>query len=121
MNIFQIEKNIEGLMTNFDAETFVYDFLLAYGTTKAAIKRLKDGGLNLSHQPYEILWKKKLYFKESKEEENLYSQIEALKLADNTLRHQPRFIIVTDYKKLLAIDSKTKDSLDITFDELNKH
>ncbi|TCK82903.1 class I SAM-dependent DNA methyltransferase [Albibacterium bauzanense] len=121
MNIFQIEKNIEGLMTNFDEETFVYDFLLAYGTTKAAVKRLKDGGLNLSKQPDELLWKKKLHFKESKEEKDLYSQIEDLKLADNTLRHQPRFIIVTDYKKLLAIDTKTKDSLDIAFNELNKH
>lgn len=121
MNIFQIEKNIEGLMTNFDEETFVYDFLLAYGTTKAAIKRLKDGGLNLSKQPDELLWKKKLYYKEGKEEKDLYSQIEDLKLADYTLRHQPRFIIVTDYKKLLAIDAKTKDSLDITFNELNKH
>lgn len=121
MNIFQIEKNIEGLMANFDRETFVYDFLLAYGTSKAAIKRLKDGGLNLSKQHDEILWKKKLYFKASKEEQDLYSQIEDLKLADNTLRHQPRFIVVTDYKKLLAIDTKTKDSLDIAFNELNKH
>lgn len=36
----------------------------------------------------------------------------------NELGTKPRFIIVTDYKQLLAKDTKTHDSLDIEFSKL---
>ena len=44
-----------------------------------------------------------------------------LKRDDATHRHDPRFIVVTDYKTLLAVDTKTDDTLDIKIEDLNKH
>ncbi|HEM6988861.1 TPA: hypothetical protein U2K21_003182, partial [Legionella pneumophila] len=36
-------------------------------------------------------------------------------------RHDPRFIIVTNYKELLAIDTKTKETLDIDVKDFDKN
>jgi len=37
------------------------------------------------------------------------------------LKHNQRFVIVTNYKTLLSIDTKTDDKLDIALKELPKH
>jgi hypothetical protein len=67
MNIAQIENNLQQLIKTFKKESFIYDLLLAYGQPKATIKRIKDGGLNLSKVDGEIAWKKKLFFKAVKD------------------------------------------------------
>jgi hypothetical protein len=120
MNLTQIDNNIQKLVKDFNQLTFIYDLLLAYGMPKASIKRLQTGGLNLSKVNGEIAWKKKLFFKEVESEE-LYSVIDAIKSSNTATKHDPRFIIVTDYKRLLAIDTKTQDSLDIEILEIAKH
>jgi hypothetical protein len=81
---------------------------------------LQAGGLNLSKVNGEIAWKKKLFFKEVETKE-LYTVIDAIKSNNSATKHDPRFIIVTDYKRLLAIDTKTQDSLDIDILEVAKH
>jgi hypothetical protein len=120
MNITQIDNNLQTLVKSFNSATFIYDFLLAFGMPKASIKRLQSGGLNLSKVNGEIAWKKKLFFKEVESEE-LYTVIDAIKSNSVATKHDPRFIIVTDYKRLLAIDTKTHDSLDIDILEIAKH
>jgi type II restriction/modification system DNA methylase subunit YeeA len=120
MNIVQIEENVQKSLNTFSKESFIYDFLLAYDTPKSIIKRLKEGALNLSKNAGEILWKKKLFFKEINEAD-LHLAIDALKAEPKISTHLPRFIIVTDYETLLAIDTKTQDSLDVPFLDLAKH
>lgn len=120
MNLTQIDNNIQKLVKEFNQLTFIYDLLLAYGMPKASIKRLQTGGLNLSKVNGEIAWKKKLFFKEVESEE-LYTVIDSIKSNNSATKHDPRFIIVTDYKRLLAIDTKTQDSLDIEILEIAKH
>ena len=120
MNITQIDNNLQTLVKSFNSASFIYDFLLAFGFPKASIKRLQIGGLNLSKVNGEIAWKKKLFFKEVETEE-LYTVIDAIKSNSTATKHDPRFIIVTDYKRLLAIDKKTQDSLDIDILEIAKH
>lgn len=120
MNITQIDTNLQTLIKSFKSSTFIYDFLLAFGLPKASIKRLQAGGLNLSKVNGEIAWKKKLFFKEVETKE-LYTVIDAIKSNNSATKHDPRFIIVTDYKRLLAIDTKTQDSLDIEILEIAKH
>ena len=117
MNIAQIETNLQKLMATFNKETFIYDLLLAYGLPKASITRLKKGNLNLSKAEGEISWKKKLLFKEEYKND-LHLTISALK---NELKHKQRFVIVTDYKTLLAIDTKTEDKLDIAIKDIPKY
>ena len=120
MNIAQIENNLKILFNSFDEQSFVYDLLLAYGQPRASIKRLQDGGLNLSKNDGELLWKKKLFFKVSTDPD-LHELIDSLKVEDRIIRHSPRFIIVTDYKNLLARDTKTNDTLDIEILEVPRY
>ncbi len=123
MNIAQIEQNLQQLSTDFDKatpENFIYDLLQIYDTPKSTIKRLKDGGLNLSKVEGEVAWKKQLFFK-SVQNEDLYELFERIKTSERATKHSPRFVILTDYAKLLALDTKTTDSLDIALTDLPKH
>jgi type I restriction-modification system DNA methylase subunit len=91
--------------------------LLAYGLPKASITRLQSGNLNMSKVKDEISWKKKVLFKPVFDED-LHSAITNYK---EEAKQQQRFIIVTDYTTLLAIDTKTADTLDIELTALPKH
>ena len=117
MNIDLIEKNLNHLMKNLNRETFIYDLLESYYLPKASISRLQKGNLNLSKVPGEVSWKKKLFFKEELNKD-LHLTISALK---NEIKHNQRFIIVTDYETLLAVDTVTQDQLDIPIKELPKY
>ncbi|RZK13215.1 MAG: class I SAM-dependent DNA methyltransferase [Flavobacterium sp.] len=120
MNIIQIEKNLQELLKSFNEETFIYDLLLAYGTPKSTIVRLQKGGLNLSKNDDEISWKKKLFFK-TVNNHDVHEIIEAIRIDANATKHDPRFIVITDFTTLLSIDTKTKDTLDIPIGNIAKH
>jgi hypothetical protein len=117
MNIVQIEHNIKKLIESFSKETFIYDLLLAYGLPKSAITLLKKGNRNMSKIEGEISWKKKLFFKE------VYNSDLHVTISDinKNLKHNQRFVIVTDYETVLAIDTKTQDKLDIQLKDVVKH
>jgi type I restriction-modification system DNA methylase subunit len=117
MNITQIENNLKLLIENIDKETFIYQLLESYYLPKASISRLQKGSLNMSKIPGEVSWKKKLFFKEELNND-VHITISSLK---NEIKHSQRFIIVTDYKTLLAIDNLTQDQLDIPIAELPKY
>lgn len=121
INITQIEQNVANLCDGeINQQTFIYGFLLAFGLPKASIARLQKGSLNLAKIDGEILWKKKLYFKPTATAE-LYQTIESIRNNPQLLKNDPRFVIVTDFQQLLALDTKTLDTLDIGFNELAKH
>ena len=105
---------------NFSKESFIFDLLLAYGTPKATITLLKKGRHNLSKRDDQIILKKKLFFQEVKNED-LHAVIDDLQKDKTTMRHNPRFIIVTDYQTLLAMDTKTKDQPEIKIKSIAKH
>lgn len=117
MNIAQIEQNLQNLILNYTEENFIFEFLLAYGLPKASITRLQKGNLNLSKVEGEISWKKKVFFKPTRDKD-LHILITQIK---QDSKQDQRFIIVTDYKTLLAIDTKTADTLDIDFADIPKH
>jgi hypothetical protein len=119
MTITQIEENIKNLLSNLNQEQFIFDFLLAYGEPKATIAWLKKSDLNQLEEKAELLHRKKLFFKVA--ESNLHLVIDSLKNELTQTKQKPRFIMVTDYKTLLAYDTKTTDSLEIEFNALSKH
>ena len=125
MNISQIEKNIKQLLpaiTSGDCQhdTFIYELLLAYGHRKQSVTRLRTGERNLADDPNEVIWKRHLYFKHTSNAE-LYADIDNMRSKNVVLRHKLRFLIVTNFNKLLAVDTKTGDTLDIEFFDLHKH
>lgn len=121
MNIAQIEAHLQQLLANLHPHTFIYDLLLAYGTPKSSIVRLQQGGLNLSKNEGEIAWKKKLFYKTVAPEQDVHEVIERLKADEQTAKYDPRFIVVTDFETLLALDRKNADTLDVPLRELAKH
>jgi hypothetical protein len=120
MEISELEKRLKKLTKDLNKETFIYDLLLAYDFPKATISRIKSGDLNISKNPNEILFKKKLLFK-SIGNEDLHDVIDELSNDKQIAKHEPRLIIVTDFITLLAQDIKTKDTLDVNIEDLFKH
>jgi len=64
MTITQIEANITKLLKSFTQDSFIFDFLLAFGEPKATITRLQKGDLNQLESKGEVLLRKKVFFKE---------------------------------------------------------
>ncbi|HEA29469.1 MAG TPA: class I SAM-dependent DNA methyltransferase [Leeuwenhoekiella sp.] len=120
MNTSQIEKNLIALVENFNKEEFVFDLLKAYGISKSSITRLKKGDYNLSKVEGEVLYKSKMLFKEV-EAGALLDTIDVLTKDPESLKHNPRFVIVTDYETLLAKDIRTGQTLDIPIKKIDKH
>lgn len=122
MNIAQVEEKVKALVGGIKQAEFLYDFLECYGKPKASITRLKmagKGSYNLSKNADEVLWKKQVYYKATNSDK-LLTIIDGMKHADVVAKHQPRFIIANNATHLLAIDTKTEDTLDIPLAELNK-
>ncbi len=127
MKYAEVTENVKKLVESPQPkDEFIYELLLAYGTPKATIARLKSGAINLSKKPGEVLLKKKVYFKcpDSDlfaEDQTLLSMMEELKAEKKIKANDPRFLIVTDFEQILAIDRKNDDTLDIEFKKLKSH
>lgn len=119
MKSSEIEERVIALFQNFDRTNFIYDLLRAYGISKTSITRLKKGDFNLAKNADELLYKKKLLFKETNSDQ-LLAIIDDLSKEEN-LRHNPRFVVVTNYKDLVAKDTRTGKNLDIALEELPKN
>ena len=77
MNIAQISDNLEKLVESFNKDSFIFDLLLAYGTPKATISRLRQGD-SAMFSGETVIIKKKLFFK-SVVAEDLQAVIDNLK------------------------------------------
>lgn len=123
MNIAKIEENVQKVLKTSNQTNFIYDLLDAYGKPKASIKRLQAigaGSYNLAKNENEVLWKKTLYFK-AVPDDSIHSIIDKVKKNEAITKHEPRFLTVTNFNTLLAVDTKTGETLDIPFVELGKN
>lgn len=122
MNIIDIQNNIKSILDiiKADKSQFIYELLRCFGTPKAAITKLKNGNTNISKKVGEILWKKRLFFKECNDL-NIYRVFSEVINDENILNNEPRFIIVTNYEDILALDIKTSETLSIKIGELEKY
>lgn len=119
---YEIDERIRSLCAtrSFDPD-FIYDLLAAYGIPASTIGRLKTGTLNRAKKnPGEVCWKNKVYAKHL-DDGDPHAVIDDLQTSDLALKQTPRFVIVTGGDELVAVDTKTGDSLDVTCNELPKH
>jgi len=129
MNIAQIEENVKSLLDSFvsgncSQDDFIYELLLAYGHRKQSVTRLRSGERNMAsrnNEPRhdEVVWKRNLYFKHV-EGDALHAEIDRIRKEKAVATNKLRFVIVTNFDQLLAVDTKTSDTLDINLDELPK-
>jgi len=117
MNIERLEQELQRIVDHLDQSTFLFEMLKAYEVPQAAITRLQKGDYNLSKNHAEVIWKKKLFFRHE-DSADLHTLIDELAEDPKIAKHNPRFIIVTDFEELLALDTKTRDSLDIPLSKL---
>lgn len=118
MNVRQIEANVESLVGSWSKDTFIYELLLAYGVPKATVTRAMKGTANMSKERGVVQLKSKVLFKPVQGQDLHVSVEHAAKQAT----HKERFVIVTDFKTLLAKDMSGKATpLETPFEELHKH
>lgn len=117
--MYDIEPKLTEIINRSSHEEFIFDFLMTYEIPKSSIDRIRKWELNKLDQTWEFIIRKKVHFQYSKID--LYASIDAIKNSIVTSKNKPRFVIVTNFEKFLAFDSKIWDSLDIEFNKLDKH
>ena len=121
MLLEKIEDKIKKIEKNINKKNFIYDFLEAYEQPKSTIKRLKLGDYNLSKKTNELIWKKKIYFYQTQKNEDVHDIIDKISKSEFIEKNKIRFIIVTDFKDFLSLDTKTKSTLDIEIIKLSNN
>ncbi len=119
MNLNEIEQSVAelDLTQRFD---LIYDLLAAYGIPQASITRLRKGSYDQSDSASEHLWKGKLFYRFVEDDEgDLHALIDTAQANDVIARQSPRFLIVRNATRLLAIDTRTHTTLDIPLSELS--
>lgn len=121
LNLKAVEVRVAPLAgrESYDRE-FVFDLLLAYGKPQGNVTRLRNGSLNVASDPAtEVAQKNVVYFRETAGDP--LAEIEELRTSASVVRYSPRFVIVTDFSELLAVDTKTGENLIVPIREIDKH
>lgn len=121
LNLKAVEERVAPLggRESYDKE-FIFSLLLAYGKPQGNVTRLRNGSLNVAHDPStEVAQKNVVYFKETTGDP--LAVIDELKTSPLVVRYNTRFVIVTDYTELLAIDTKTGENLMIPIRDIDQH
>lgn len=104
---------------SYDRE-FIFELLTAYGRSQGNVTRLRNGSLNVADdKSREVAQKNVVYFHETTGDP--LAVIDELRTAPAVVRYSTRFVIVTDYTELLAVDTKTGENLMIPIREIDKH
>ena len=120
MAITEYEDKIRDIVENLDKEEFIFEFLSVYSKiAKSTITKLRKGTNNLSKVPGEYHLKNKLYFKQvSGDTLQAFTDLVS-KISQQNVN--PRYIMVTDFKNLIARDTKTQETIDIDFKKLPRN
>jgi type I restriction-modification system DNA methylase subunit len=118
----QAQRNVTELAnrTSYNKDV-VFELLAAFGRSASAIAKLRSGVNNLAaDQTNEVLQRSVVYFKQT-ENTSLVLEIEKLAQDPLSVRYNPRYLIVTDYRQLVAKDTKKGSTLDIKIQDLDRH
>ena len=122
VNQAKIFEQLEQLTNELNREEFIYGFMTAYDFPKATITQVRQGGArNVSKEAGHVALKNKLYYQNVHEGEDIDSIFEQ-RIADTAIaKNKIRFVIITDFVRILAWDTLSKERLDIELDELHSN
>ena len=128
INHTEIFDKLEKYTKSADHQNFIFNFLSLYGLPKATITRLKKtvngepDNINVAQYPNqgEVANQKGIYFKPVFGNEDLLTVMDELRQSAIIKSRNITFIIVTDYKEILAYDVENDESIDCLFTELHK-
>ncbi|WP_454729442.1 DNA methyltransferase [Cellulosimicrobium protaetiae] len=121
LNLRAVEERVAPLggRESYDRE-FIFDLLLAYGKPQGNVTRLRNGSLSVADdKTTEVAQKNVVYFKETTGDP--LAEIDELRSSPTVVRYRTRFVIVTDYNELLAVDTKTGENLMIPIRDIDQH
>jgi len=121
LSLKAIEERVAPLggRESYDRE-FIFELLLAFGKPQGNVTRLRNGSLSVAEDPAtEVAQKNVVYFKETTGDP--LAVIDELKTSPAVVRYRTRFVIVTDYDELLAVDTKTGENLMIPIRDIDQH
>ncbi|MDB5176186.1 MAG: methyltransferase [Candidatus Saccharibacteria bacterium] len=118
----QAQRNVTELANRTTySKDVVFELLAAFGRSASAIAKLRNGTNNLAtDQANEVLQRGVVYFKQT-QQSGLLLDIEKLEQDPLTVRYNPRYLIVTDYRQLVAKDTKKGSTLDIKIQDIDRH
>lgn len=122
MALTELEDRIAGIVNDVDKETFIFDFMREMGLPKATVTKLQKGqkAANIATIEGDIWSNKNVYFRKT-EKDVLSELMDVQNIVKSKSGNQPRIIMVTDFERLVALDTKLNDTLDIKFLELPQH
>lgn len=118
LNHGKLMEDLERLSSQPDTDQFIFDFLRAYQTPNSTLTRLMQGGdRNVGERPGDVGVRQKLYFRTVTGDP--YTAAEELLDEEVISRHKIRFVIVTDFKDLVAYDLGVGDRMECAFRDLS--
>lgn len=122
INQTELYDALQGLTQHVDMRAeFIYGFLKAYGFPKSTITQIRNGSArNVAKIAGDVALKSQLYFHPAQAGESVHEAAERLKTSDIIKTQKIRFVIVTDYKELVAYDLKVDERMETPFTELHQ-
>lgn len=127
LSVRELEERVGALAgRNYFSQELLYELLAAYGRSSSSITRLRKGDLNVARDPEagEVAQKNVVYFRPVPHQastDKLLGLMGELTDAEHVTRYSPRFVLVTDYHRLLAYDTRTRETLSTPLAEIGQH
>ena len=123
MNSVEIADAVSDLFeAPFDAESFPYEFLAAYGNKPTTIRRLKSkkNSTNQSDLPGGLLQRNIIHLAVC-EEGHVPETLDALRESPATTRHKVKFTLATDGKTIAVEELSGEDPKSYPYEEFPEH
>lgn len=122
VNQAKIFEQLESLVESVDTNEFIYGFLTAFNFPKATITQVRqEGARNVAKIPGHVGLKNKLYYLPVEEGQDIDAALDE-RIADPSIaKNKIRFILTTDFERILAWDTATSERLDIDFEVLHRN
>jgi hypothetical protein len=121
MNAVEIEEAVSALaVVPFDAESFPYAFLEAFGNKETTIKRLKSGETNQSDIPGGVLQRNNIHLKTCPAGE-VSSTLTLLRESGATARYKAKFILATDGRSFEAESLFDGETIACDYEKFSDH
>lgn len=121
MNAVEIEEAISELAEkSFEAGSFPYEFLAAFGNKETTIKRLQSGNTNASDIEGGVLQRSHIHILVC-DENTVTSSLEKLKNSKATTKAKAKFILATDGINLEAEDINSGETIACSYTKFSDH
>ena len=117
MNLKEIEEGVAAVGAAEKPE-FLFELLRAYGLPAASVTRLRNGSYNKARNDNEVLWRDKVFYRYVDGGEDIHALIDAARSDESIRKQRPRFLIVRNSEQIVAVDTRTNDTLDTRLTDL---